>query len=460
MRALISFLPRDTAANALTATVDSRLLLFAFLVSVAAGLLSGFAPALHAGRKSLISSLRDRSGSGFGDARLRKVIVTVQIAFSLVLVIGAVLFVRTLTGLLAKGPGFETGSLISFGLDPRRNGYPPSQATQVIRRIFDDVRASPVSQTSAMASMQLLTGGASSDPMTIQTDRRFATDRDVNLNSVTPGFFATLGIRIIAGRDFDEHDAPPVRDSGGGSAIVNEAFVKRYLNGRNPLGVRICQGSGPDARPSVEIVGVMADFSYRGLREESEQAYFPISKSNQTGATFYVKAHGAPDPAFQAIRTIVRNADPALPISSMRTLDEQVSRSLNAERMLAMLSGAFGMLALLLSLIGLYGVMSFVVTRRTREIGIRIALGASGGSAIWLILREAVAMIAAGTAIALPCVWALGRLVESQLFGVRATDSSAILEAILLLGMATLGAALIPAYHASTVDPSVALRLD
>jgi ABC-type antimicrobial peptide transport system permease subunit len=141
-------------------------------------------------------------------------------------------------------------------------------------------------------------------------------------------------------------------------------------------------------------------------------------------------------------------------------LDEQVSRSLNTERMLAMLSGAFGTLALLLSLVGLYGVMSFVVTRRTREIGIRIALGATGGSAVWLVLREAVVMIAAGTAIALPCVGALGRLVQSQLFGVTATDPIAIFQATLLLATAALGAALIPAYHASTVDPNDALRLD
>jgi predicted permease len=459
MRTLIAFLPRDVAANALQSAVDSRLLLFAFLVSVAAGVLSGFAPALHAGRRSLISSLRERGGAAFGGVRLRKAIVTVQIAVSLILVIGAVLFLRTLTALLAKGPGFDTSSLISFGLDPRRNGYSPSEASQLIRRVHDAIRASASTQTSAVARFPLLTGGSWNDPMTIQADQRITTDRDVNLNAVSPGFFATLGISIVAGRDFDERDSRPPEGGGGrGSAIVNAAFVNRYFGGRNPLGVRICEGAGPDAKPNIEIIGVMADFSYRGLREESEQAYF--ASEGDDGGNFYVKVRGTAEQAFQSIRTIVHNADPALPIANFRTLDEQVNRSLSTERMLATLSVAFGTLALLLSLVGLYGVMSFVATQRTREIGIRMALGATGASAIWLVLRDALAMIAAGAAIALPCVAALGRLVESQLFGVKPTDPIAIAAATLLLTSGTLGAALIPAYRASTVNPTDALRFD
>jgi predicted permease len=460
IRALIAFLPRDAATNALHSTVDSRLLLFTFLVSVAAGVLSAFAPALQAGRASFISSLRERGGTGFGGARLRKAIVTVQIAFTLILVAGGALFVRTLTGLMAKGPGFATSSLVSFGLDPRRNGYSRNETSQLIRRIYDDLRSSPSTQLSAVARMQLLTGGSMMDPMTIQTNERITTDRDVHFNVVSPGFFATLGIRLIAGRDFDERDSRPVGEAGQRSAIVNESFVKRYLAGRNPLGVRIGRGSGPDAKPNIEIVGVVADFSYRGLRQELEQAFFPIFEGDDTGGSFYVKVRGTSEAAFQSIRTIIHSADPALPITYFRTLEEQVNRSLTTERMLAALSGSFGTLALLLSLVGLYGVLSFVVTQRTREIGIRLALGATRGSAIWLVLRDALVMITVGTAIALPCVAALGRLVESQLFGVKPTDPLAIAAATLLLTSAALGAALIPAYRASTVNPTDALRFD
>src|SRR5260370_8880360 len=197
MRALIAFLPRDAAANALHSTVDSRLLLFTFLVSVTAGVLSGFAPALQAGRASFISSLRERGGTAFGGVRLRKAIVTVQIAFTLILVTGGALFVRTLTELMAKGPGFATSSLVSFGLDPNRNGYTRIETSQLIRRIHDELRTSPITQTSAVARMQLLTGGSWMNPMTIQTNERITTDRDVNLNAVSPGFFATLRVRIV-----------------------------------------------------------------------------------------------------------------------------------------------------------------------------------------------------------------------------------------------------------------------
>jgi putative ABC transport system permease protein len=460
MRALIAFLPRDAAANALHADIDARLLLFAFLVSVAAGVLSGVAPALQGGRQSVIAALRERGGTGFGGVRLRKVLVTVQIAFTLILVIGAALFARTLTGLLAKGPGFATSRLVSFGLDPLRNGYSKLEASRLIRKVYDDIRASKNLQASALLRVPLLTGGSWNDPMTIQAGQRITTDREVKLNAVSPGFFGVLGIGMVAGRDFDEHDWRPVGETGRRSAIVNEAFAQRYLAGRSPLGALICEGSGPDEEPDIEIVGVVPDFSYRGLREESEQAYFPIFEDDDSGGVFYVRVSGTVASASRSIRTIVHNADPALPITFFRTLDEQIDRSLNTERMLATLSGSFGTLALLLSLVGLYGVMSFVVTQRTREIGIRLALGATGGSAIWLVLRDALVMIAAGAAIALPCVGALGRLVESQLFGVKPTDPVAIAAATLLLTTAALGATLIPAYRASTVNPVDALRFE
>jgi predicted permease len=296
--------------------------------------------------------------------------------------------------------------------------------------------------------------------MTIQADRRVTTDRDVNLNAISPEFLATLGIKIVAGRDFDDRDSAPAGEAGPRSAIVNEAFVKRYLMGGNALGARIGQGSGPDAQPNIEIVGVVANFSYRGLREESEQVYFPIIKGTEPGGQFYVRVRGTPEQAARSIRSIVHNADPALAITNFRTVDEQVQRSLNTERILATLTSGFGVLAVLLSLVGLYGVMSFVVSQRRREIGIRMALGARATSAVWLVLRDAIVMVAAGTAVALPCVAVLGRLVESQLFGVTATDPTTIAGTTLVLTLAALGAALIPAYGASTVNPTDALRAE
>jgi predicted permease len=468
IRALIAFLPRNTAATHLDASVDTRLLLFAFLVSLATGLLAGGVPALQAGRKSLESSLRDRSGGPSGGSSLRKGIVTAQIAFTLILMVGAGLFIQTLHGLLAKGPGFETSSLISFGISPALNGYSNAEATQLIRRISEGIASSESTQASATARVQLLLGGAWNNSLTIQSSERFTTDREVHINAVTPGFFETLGARIVAGRAFDEHDSLdvavvnqslPVSRNGQRVVIVNEAFVKRYFGGRNPLGARIAMGSRPDAKPDTEIIGVAQDISYRNVREQWEQVYYPIG-AQMSGSNFYVRFRGTPESAIRSIRAILRNADPALPITYFRTLDEQIDRSLNTERMLSALSGSFGVLALLLSLVGLYGVMSFVVSQRRREIGIRLALGATRLSTIWLVLRDALVMIAAGTAIALPCVWALGRLVESQLYDVKPTDPATILAATLILCSTALAAALIPARRASAVNPTDALRFE
>jgi predicted permease len=449
------------------------MLLFTFLVSVVTGFLAGCAPALQADRKSLDSALRERGGTPSGGLALRRAIVTAQIAFTLVLVIAAGLFVRTLSGLLVKGPGFDTSSLISFGVKPALNGYSGVEENRLLRRITGGLRDSSSIKASAIAHDQLLLGGAWSNSLTIQdptihAGERFVTDREVQMNAVSPAFFATLGTRIVAGRDFNEHDALnvapanqplPVSESGQRAVIVNEAFVKRYFGGRSPLGVRVAMGAAPDAKPDSEIVGVVENISYRNVREQWEQAYFPIG-TELSGSNFYVRFRGTPESAFRSIRAILRNTDPTLPIGYFRTLDEQIDRSLNTERMLAALSSSFGTLALLLSLVGLYGVISFAVTQRTREIGIRLALGATRLSTIWLVLRDAMVMVAGGTAIALPCVWALGRFVESQLYDVKPTDPVTILAATFVLCSTALGAALIPARRASAVNPTEALRFE
>jgi len=460
VRGLIAFLPHNLAGNALNGTISFRLLGFAFLASLAAGLLSGLAPALHASSGSLINSLRERAGTGFGGVRLRKCIVTLQVAFSLILLIGAALFLRTLTGLLAKGPGFDTSNLLSFAIAPMQNGYAQAEASRLVRRLDEQVRALPVTQSSGAARVAFLNGWAWSNDATIQTDRRVVSNRTVYFNAVSPGYFATLGVRIIAGRDFNQSDTNPSGQIAPHTAIVNQSFVKRYLAGRNPLGVLIARGGSSTVVPDSVIVGVVADMSYRGLRDHTEQVFFPLFEHDDSGAAFYIKVRGAPEQAIPTIRSLVRQDDPHLPILWFRTLDDQVNRSLTTERMLAALSVSFGALALLLSLIGLYGVMSFVVTRRTREIGIRLALGATNASTIGLVLRDAVIMIAAGMAIAIPSAAALGKLVQSQLFGVTATDPATIATAALVLATGALIAAFIPAWRASNVSPTDALRLD
>jgi predicted permease len=466
LRALITLLPANGISNvggnangtALHANVDFRLLLFALAASIMAGVLSGLAPAWQSTRRSLMTSLRERGGTGASGVRLRKVIVTGQIAFTLILVVSAALFIRTLNALMVKGPGFPTVNLVSFGIDPQRNGYSEAEGNRLILRVDDAIRQSPRVQSSSIARFPLLTGGSWNDPMTILANSRFTTDRDVNLNSVTPGFFPTMGIRLVAGRNFDNRDLAAASETSSRSAVVNEAFVKRYLAGRNPLGVLICQGANPDAKPNSEIVGVVSNFSYRGIREESEQAYFPFQ--GEGVATFYVRVRGPEESSFRSLRTIVATVAPTLPMTNFRTLEEQVDQSLNTEHMLAILSGGFGTLALLLSLVGLYGVMSFVVTQRTREIGIRMSLGAERWSTIWLVLRDALGVILCGIGIGLPIVWCLGRFAESQLYDVKPSDPATLAIAVLVLCAAAIGAVILPARRASGINPTEALRAE
>jgi predicted permease len=460
LRTLIAFIPRGDSSNALSAGLDYRLLLFAFLVSAIAGIASGLAPAWQSAGRSVASSLRERGGTSFGGVRLRKIIVTAQIALALTLVVGAALFVRSLNALMAKGPGFVTTSLVSFDIDAQRAGYSTPQGEQLINRLDDATRHSPIIQSAAIARFPLLTGGSWNNPMTIFADRTISTDREVNMNAVTPAFFQTMGIKLIAGRSFNNRDVSPPGKPNARSAIVNESFVKRYLAGRNPIGTQVSSGSGPDVKPTMEIVGVMSDFSYRGLREDSEQAYFPFYEWDHPFGTFYVRVQGSPESSFASLRDIVHSADPVIPMNNFRNLDEQVNRSLNTERLLATLSSSFSILALLLSLVGLYGVMSFVVTQRTREIGIRLALGARRWSTIWLVLRDAMVMILSGIAVGLPLVWALGRLVESQLYQIKPWDPAIIAMVILALTAAGIAATLVPAHRASSVNPITALRID
>jgi putative ABC transport system permease protein len=419
--------------------------------------MTGGAAAWQASRGSMMPSLRDRSGAVSG-LRLRRVLVTMQVAVTLILVIGAFLFARTLTALSAKGPGFDTSSLIAVSIDPPRNGASPAEAERLTRRIYDDIRANTETERAALSQNELLTGGSWNDALTIQAGQRTTTDREVHLNAVSPGFFATLGTSLVAGRQFDEHDSEAASDGEWRVAIVNEAFARRYLGGRNPLGTRLGMGINPGTRTEIEMVGVVANISYRAVREEWEQAYVPIIKPR--GGTFYVRFRGSADAAFRSIRTIVRAADPTLPVSVARTLDEQVSRSLSTERMLATLTASFGALALLLALVGLYGVIAFAVTQRTREIGIRMALGATRSATVWLVLRDALLMVGAGVSVALPCVWALGRVVESQLYDVTPTDPTPMAAATVLLVGASIGAAMIPARRAAAVNPTDALRCE
>ncbi|HJU43420.1 MAG TPA: ABC transporter permease [Vicinamibacterales bacterium] len=457
-RVILFFLPQSSDV---ALRVDGRVLAFALITSGITAVLCGLAPALHTGRTPLSASLTDRSRvAAGGGVRLRKVLVAGQLAFTLVLLIGSGLFVQTLTRLHGN-LGFDGDHLVTVSLDPPANGYAEPDAERVMREVLQRLQAVPGVERAAVANSGMLTGGAASTMVTIQSDRRFTSDRAAARMRVGPGFFPTIGAQLLAGRDFDERDVRPAGDKPRAyqSVIVSESFVRRYFKDRNPIGARIGLSDRPDTKTTIEIIGVVKDFSRRTLRDQQVETIFLQYWDNQSAdGTFYLKIGGNAENAFGAIRSAVARVDPELPVTLTR-FNDQIERSLRTERMLASLSSAFGTLALLLAVIGLYGVMAFVVTQRTQEIGLRIALGASRSSAVWLILRDAAVMIGSGMLVAIPATFLLKQFVEAQLFGVNALHPPTIALAGLLLLAVSLAAALVPAWRAATLDPTEALRV-
>lgn len=454
MRALLSFLPNDVG---LTSAVNVRALLYSMAIAVGTSLLFGLAPALHASRTAPGAVMKEESGGVAGGVGLRKALVTAQIALALVLLIGAGLFVRTLSALKAQGPGFDVTNLFRFQIDTGQSGYTGLRGKRLTEQILASVQKLPEVRSAGISWQELLNGMAWSQRITIEDGDRRTTDRSVYLNGISPEFFPTIGIPILAGRGFDARDG---RDEPGfKAAIVSESFARRYFGNKSPLGARLGLGNAPTTAADIEIVGVVKTFRYLGLRTEEEQVVVPaFAGEGGGGGTIFVRSNVRSEAAFTAVREAVRRVDPNIPVTAMRTVDDQLDRSLMNERILATLASAFAGLAILLAVLGLYGVIAFVVTRRTREIGIRLALGSSRWRAVRLILQDAILMLGLGIAIAIPAVWGVGRLVESQLFGVRPLDGLTILSAVSLVCLAGVGASLIPARRAVMRSVTETLR--
>ena len=468
IRALISFLPESAAAVDLSSDINLRVLLFAIGLAMLTTVLFGLAPAVQAAGARPGIVLKEDSGTIGTGIGLRKALVIGQIALALVLLIGAGLFVRTLMTLRAKGPGFITTNQVMVSIDPARNGYSLPESDRLIRVLLGNLRSLPEVESAGLAIATLLAGGSWNQPLTLEARQRLVTRGAVHCNAVSAGFFETLGVRVIAGRDFNERDSHDVDDlvSSSGpetnartfrSAIINQSLARRYFGDVNPVGARLGIGDRPDTKANVVIVGVVEDFSYRGLREMDDQAFFPYFEGGGRGGTFWVRTRTSSQAAIAAVRAAVKQLDPSLPIRPL-TVNDQLDRLLVNERLLASLASAFAAVAILLAMIGVYGVMSFVVTGRTREIGIRLALGASSRATVWLILRDGIIMLVAAISLALPVVWGLGRFIESQLFGVRAMDGPTVTAAAVVIALVALAASGMPVRRAVSISPVEALR--
>ena len=459
--ALIRALPWSDASRTLSAAPDMRVGLFTLGLSVITGVGFGLVPALRASQADLAPALKSEATSVVGGTfRLRKGLVVAQVALSLLLLIGAGLFTRSLMNLRALDPGFKPDRLFAFDVDPARNGQDFTERVATLRRIQDELAGEPGVASASAAGVTLMSNSNSSSTVRVEGyEAKEGENMNPNFNYVAPGFFETLGLPLVAGRDLAETDvlgAPQV-------AVVNEVFARYYFKNENPVGRRFGLGrrATHEGYP-IEIVGIVRDGKAASMREEPRRfVYVPYTQEESIGSlTYYVRSSVEPESFGAQLRAAVGRIDPTLPVTSLKTMKAQIGESLFVERMVAALSAAFGLLATLLAAIGLYGVMSYAVAQRTREIGLRKALGADRRAVLTLVLREVAVLAALGIAIGLPGGYGLGKLIESQLFGLSARDPLTFGIATLALVTTAFVAGLVPALRAARVDPMTALRYE
>jgi len=441
--------------------LNARVLLFNFVLAALTALLFGLVPAWQVVRTPVASGLKDQTagaGSGRHNTLFRRGIVVTQIALSTLLLVAAGLFTKTLYNLRTFDPGFRTEHLLGFALDPALSGYSNERSRLLYERTLAQLQRLPGVRAVGAAAMPILGNHSMTSSLAIDSYQggdgdEMATSRNV----VSAGYFKTMGIPLLLGRTFSEHDgagAPRV-------AIVNEAFVERYLKGGNPLGRRIAF-SGGEASPDIAIVGVAKNQKNANLREETKCfAYTPYTQEDNVPAlTFHLWCQRDEAAMGPEVRRVVRELDAHLPLSHMQTIAARREEVLRPERTVALLACAFAMIAAVLAAVGLYGLLAYGVVRRTREIGIRMALGARRAQVFALVFREAMVCFGAGLALGIPLAFSLGRYLESQLFGLQASNPTVTLIAAIVLGLAVFTAALAPSRKAAKIDPMEALRYE
>jgi predicted permease len=450
--------------------LDARVLSFTFLLSLATGVIFGLAPALQASRPDLVPALKDESAAAAQGRRrfsLRNLLVVAQVALSLVLLIGAGLFLRSLHNAQAIDPGFDAGKILNAQLNINLLRYTKTQGQEFYRQIVERVEALPGVESASMARVVPMSGGGRTSSLLIEGQE--APDRvsrsegtglqenpnTVNANEVGLKYYQTMGIPLLGGRDFTSQDnaGAPL------TLIVNEAFARRYFDGDEVIGKRVSFRGAQG--PWSQIVGVVRDSKYRTIGEMPRPtAYVPLAQNHETGMALHVRTIGDPTSVAGAVRREVQALDQNLPVTNLQPMSAVLGSSLFAARMGALLLAIFGLLALLLAAVGLYGVMSYTVSRRTREIGIRMALGAQTGNVLRLVLKEGMTLVVGGVTGGLIVAAAVTRLLASFLYGVSPLDLVTFAGIPLVLGLVALLATYLPARRATKVDPMIALRYE
>jgi predicted permease len=439
-------------------SVDRRVLLFTLGLSVATGLIFGLVPALQSTRAGLTAGLKDEGGLAASAGRrfgLRNLLVVAQVALSLVLLAGAGLFVRSLRNAVTYDPGFDAEKLLLATLEIRGQQLSKEEGARLYQQLQERVVGLPGVGGVTFTRVVPLGGGGQRRNIYIEGyEPRPGEDNELNTNVVGHGFFGTMGIPIVEGRDFWAQDT----EKSPGVVLVNEELARRYFPGQSAVGKRLRTDS---EGPFLEIVGVARTAKYRNLREHPLPfVYIPLAQEYQRGMTLLVRTDGDPLALAPAVNAAMREINKNLPLFNVKTMASHVSAALSADRMIAVMLGLFAAVALALAAVGIYGMLAYSVAQRTREIGIRVALGARRADILRLVVGQGMTLVLFGAAIGLGLALALGRLFAGLLFGVSASDAPTLTATTLLLTAVALLACYLPARRATKVDPMVALRYE
>jgi len=472
-RALLAFVPSEGRAMKINASPDLRILAFAFAATLTTGVVFGILPALRASRPDPWKTLKDTVGSiagAGGSLFLRKGLVAAQVGLSFLLLFGAGLFTRSLQNLRGADTGIaQPDNLITFQLAPSLSGYTNARAYDLMNTSLERIRALPGVTAAGVASVQLLAGNEWDSTMSVEGHKSAdGEDMQAFMNSLSPGYFKAMHIPMLEGRDFIPSDFTYKWGDGPGedgprAAIVNRRFAEHFFKGQSAIGKHLGFGGGPKTKMIIEIVGVVENTLYEGPREGVRRQVF-VPRTGNDEMTYYVRSSIGSATIYGQLRNEIRKIDPNMPIFGMKTLEAQLDETLQQDRLSALLSGAFGFAAALLASIGLYGVMAFVVARRNKELGIRLALGATRGGVLWLVMREVLILIAIGLAVGVPtamlAVSGVVRWLGIDLYKVEPRDPFVAVSTLLLLAAVGVLAGLIPAQRASRVNPIMTLRYE
>ena len=455
---IASILP-PFAADSFSRDLDPMVAMFAAALALGTGVLFGIFPALHSTRSDLITTIRANTGQPSGAraaARFRTSLVTAQIALSMALLISAGLFIRSLANVSRVELGIEVENLITFGISPQLNGYDSTRTMPLFLRVEEELAAIPGVTGVTAARVPLLANSNWGSSVHVEGfERGPDTDAGSRYNQVGPGYFRTVGMPLLAGREFtpsDAGDSPNV-------AIVNEAFAKKFNLGREAVGKRMSFGND---ELDTEIIGLVQDAKYSEVKQEIPPVFFvPYRQDRSVGSlNFYVRSALPPEQILRLVPTVIAGLDPNLPVVQLKTMPQQVRDNIFMDRMISTLSAAFALLATLLAAVGLYGVLAYTVAQRTREFGVRMALGADGPRVRGMVLRQVGIMTVVGAVIGTGAAIGLGRMAQSLLYELQGQDPFVIAGAVVVLALVAVGAGYVPARRASLVDPMQALRYE